>query len=102
MVIIIGQRYGGNVKDILTSVSRIIRDREQDRREVKALTGEVRLTAGILGLLPVGLGLYIIAVNRAYLLSMWEDPTGQMLLIGVGVMQVVAALALWRMVKTVA
>ena len=102
MVIIIGQRYGGNVKDILTSVSRIIRDREQDRREVKALTGEVRLTAWILGLLPFGLGLYIIAVNRAYLLSMWEDPTGQMLLIGVGVMQVVAALALWRMVKTVA
>lgn len=102
MVIIIGQRYGGNVKDILTSVARIIRDREQDRREVKALTGEVRLTAWILGLLPVGLALYIIAVNRAYLLSMWEDPTGQMLLIGVGVMQVVAALALWRMVKTVA
>jgi tight adherence protein B len=56
--------------------------RERLRREVKALTAEGRVSAIILGLLPVGLGLFMMAVNRDYISKLFDTGIGQAMLGG--------------------
>lgn len=101
LVVVIGQRYGGSVKEPLGNIAALMRQHEQNRREVRALTGEVRLSAWIMGLLPAGIAVYVMSVNPQYLERMWADPSGQVALLVAGAMQVVGAVALWRMVKSV-
>lgn len=97
----VSQRYGGSVRDMLTSIVAMIRQRERLRREFAAMTGETRLSAWILGALPVVMALYVSVVNPGYIGGMWEDPAGRIALgISVG-LQMMGSLVLWRMVKSV-
>jgi tight adherence protein B len=63
--------------------------RERLRREVRALTAEGRISAIILGLLPVGLGAVMYSINRPYMNVLLHDGFGQVLLIGSGLLAVV-------------
>jgi tight adherence protein B len=101
LVVVLGQRYGSSVTDPLGTISAMVRQREQFQREVHALTGEVRLSSWIMGLLPLGLTLYILAANPGYLMMMWNDPSGRSALVVAGLMQVVGAVAIWRLAKSV-
>ena len=97
----VSQRYGGSVRDMLTSIVAMIRQRERLRREFKAMTGETRLSAWILGALPVLMALYVSVVNPGYMAGMWNDPAGRIAL-GISVaLQTMGSLVLWRMVKSV-
>ncbi len=101
LTIRVNQRYGGPIRDLLRSVVASIRERDRGRRELRALTGETRLSAWVLGLLPTSLAAYISVVNPNYLDVMLNDPSGRRLLMGALAMQVVGSLILWRMVKSV-
>ncbi len=92
-----GMRFGGRADLIVARVAVFIRDREQAQQELIAQSAETRLSAWILGLLPVGLALYIIAMNPSYIGRMWTDPTGQHLLIGALVLQLLGAAALYKL-----
>ena len=63
--------------------------RERLRREVHALTAEGRISAIILGLLPVGLGLVMYSINRPYMDVLLHDGFGQVLLGGAVVLALV-------------
>jgi tight adherence protein B len=101
LVVVIGQRYGGSMKEPLANIAALIRQHEQNRREVRALTGEVRLSSWIMALLPLGLVVYVLTVNPTYLMTMWHDPSGRIGLVVAALMQVAGVIALWRMVKSV-
>lgn len=101
LVVVIGQRYGGSVKEPLASVAALIRQHEQNQREMRAMTGEVRLSSWIMGLLPLALAIYVMSVNPQYLMTMWSDPSGRMGLAAAALMQVAGVVALWRLVKSV-
>jgi tight adherence protein B len=101
LVIRLNQRYGGSVREIMSGIVTMIRQRERAQRDVLALTAETRLSAWVLALLPVGLALYIVWMNPGYLQTMWMDPVGRTLLsIAIG-LQAVGSLLLWRMVRSV-
>lgn len=95
-----GMRFGGRADLIVARVAVFIRDREQAQQELMAQSAETRLSAWILGLLPVGLALYIIAMNPKYIGRMWADPTGQNLLIGALVLQLLGAAVLYKLAKS--
>lgn len=95
-----GMRFGGRADLIVGRVAVFIRDREQAQQELMAQSAETRLSAWILGLLPVGLALYIIAMNPKYIGRMWADPTGQNLLIGALVLQLLGAAVLYKLAKS--
>lgn len=97
----ISHDYGSSPKEMLESTAKLVRHREQVQRELRAMTGETRVGAWTLGLLPSSVALYMLAANPDYLQSMWSDPSGQTMLIVALVMQVTGALILWRMVKSV-
>ncbi len=97
----VSQRYGGSVRDVLGSIVTMIRQRERARREFRAMTGETRLSALILGALPTVIGAYVMIVNPDYLGRMMADPVGVILLYVSGGLQVLGSFVLWRMVKSV-
>ena len=97
----INHRYGGNASELLENLIKLIREREQGARQLRAMTGETRMTAIVLGLLPVGMAGYFLISNPRYLLAMWNDSSGQFMLLGAFGLQVFGCLALWRMLRSI-
>lgn len=97
----VNHRYGGSASELLENLIKMIREREQIARQLSAMTGETRVTAWVLGCLPVGLAGYFLAANPAYLLAMWHDSSGQIMLATAFGLQAVGSLLLWRMLRSV-
>ncbi|MGQ0520157.1 MAG: type II secretion system F family protein [Actinomycetota bacterium] len=62
----IQQTVGGKLADMLHTLADFIRSREEVRREVQVLTAEGRISAWVLGALPVGLLFAIQLINPGY------------------------------------
>ncbi|MEG0860021.1 MAG: type II secretion system F family protein [Pseudomonas sp.] len=97
----INHRYGGNASELLENLIKLIREREQGARQLRAMTGETRMTAIVLGSLPLGMAGYFLFSNPKYLLAMWNDSDGQFMLFGAFGLQVLGCLALWRMLRSI-
>ncbi|MFJ7885526.1 type II secretion system F family protein [Pseudomonas sp. NPDC096917] len=97
----VNHRYGGNASELLENLIVLIRERESGARKLKAMTGETRVTALVLALLPLMVGGYFMLTNPTFLVNMWHDPSGQHLLITAFAMQAIGCFALWRMVRSV-
>lgn len=95
----VNHRYGGSATELLANLIKVIQEREQAARQFSAMTGETRMTAVVLGVLPVAMACYIIAVNPGYLMSMWLEPSGRQMLIIAFAMQVLGCLVMWRMLR---
>jgi tight adherence protein B len=63
----IQQTVGGKLADLLHTLADFIRAREEIRREVLVLTAEGRISAYVLGALPIFLGIFIQISNPGYL-----------------------------------
>ena len=63
----IQQEVGGKLADLLHTLADFMRARDEVRREVRVLTAEGRLSAWVLGALPVVLVVAIRVVNPTYL-----------------------------------
>ncbi|MCM8739857.1 type II secretion system F family protein [Pseudomonas koreensis] len=96
----VNHRYGGNASELLENLIKMIRERDQAARQLRAMTGETRLTAWVLGLLPIAMAGYFLMANPIYLVAMWHDPSGQRMLATAFGMQVIGSLLLWRMLRS--
>lgn len=76
MAIRIQREVGGNLAEILHTVSDTLREREYLRRQVKALSAEGRMSAWILGALPVGMFGYMMLANRKYVEPLYTTGIG--------------------------
>jgi tight adherence protein B len=63
----IQREVGGNLAEILDNVADTLRERAMMRRQIKVLTAEGRLSAWVLAALPIGIGIYMFAVNPDYI-----------------------------------
>ncbi len=68
----IQQTVGGKLADLLYTLADFIRAREEIRREVDVLTAEGKVSAYVLGALPVFLGLFMQVSNPEYLSPMFQ------------------------------
>lgn len=93
-------RFGGRADLIIARVAVFIRDREQAQQELMAQSSETRLSAWVLGLLPISLACYIIAANPDYIGRMWADASGKNLLIGAIFLQLAGAAVLYKLTKS--
>ncbi|RZL97374.1 MAG: secretion system protein [Variovorax sp.] len=95
----LGVRYGGRADLLLERVATSLRDTEQAGQELAAMSAETRLSAWILGLLPLGVGATIMAGNPDYIVRMWLDATGRLMLFGALGLQSLGALLLYRLAR---
>ncbi|WP_027017259.1 type II secretion system F family protein [Comamonas composti] len=92
-------RYGGRADLVLERVSTYIRDRQSAERELHAMSAEIRLSAWVLALLPIVVGALIMVLNQGYFMRMWNDASGQrMILIAAG-LEAFGSLLLYRLAR---
>lgn len=70
------RRTGGSLAVSLENLAGTLRDRRASSRELESLTAQARLSATILGLLPIGFFLFLSAIARRDLEVAYETPTG--------------------------
>jgi tight adherence protein B len=78
--VILQRQTGGNLGEILTRLSAVIRGRFQLKGKVKAAAAHGKMTSIILTLLPVGTMLGLMVVAPTYLQGMADDPDGRKLI----------------------
>ncbi len=88
MAISIQREVGGNLAELLDTVADTMRERDRLRRDIKSLTAEGRISAIVLGLLPIGLGIMIYVLNPDYISSMFDRTLGLVMLGGAGFLMV--------------
>ncbi|CAN5541388.1 hypothetical protein BH20ACT2_BH20ACT2_22710 [soil metagenome] len=76
MAIRIQREVGGNLAELLLTVSDTMTERVRLRREVAALTAEGKISAIVLGLLPIGLGGAMYVINRSYISLLFTERVG--------------------------
>jgi len=97
--LLIQKDSGGNLAQLLDELARVIRERFRIHREVQIKTAQGRLTATILIALPIGMLVFMKMVNPGYVNVLFEDPLGIRVLMGAGVMQLIGAAIIWRIVQ---
>jgi tight adherence protein B len=70
------RRTGGSLSTTLEGLADTLRSRRSAAREVESLTAQARLSATILGLLPIGFFLFLSVVARDDLEAAYETPAG--------------------------
>lgn len=80
MAIKIQREVGGNLSELLMTVADTMTARERLRRDINSLTAEGRVSAFVLGILPVGLGIVMYMMNPGYVSKLFTDTLGNILL----------------------
>jgi tight adherence protein B len=80
MAIRIQREVGGNLSELLLTVSDTMIQRERLRRDVQSLTAEGRMSAIVLGALPVGLAVVMFMINPQYMGKLFDTTLGNILL----------------------
>jgi len=92
-------RYGGRADLMLERMAAFMRDLEQAERELAAMSAETRLSAWVLGLLPVGLACFMVAANPRYFAQMWGTPSGRDTMYAALLLQIVGSVWLHRLAR---
>lgn len=95
-----GMRMGGRADQILQRMSDFMRDLEQAQQELRAITSETRMSAWVLGLLPVVVGTFMTLANPAFFTPMFHQPLGHKILLIALVLELVGGFLLYRLAKS--
>lgn len=76
IAVLIQRESGGNLAEVFGNISRLIRARLKLLAQVRVMSAEGRMSAWILGLLPLGVLALMVATNLAYVRVLWTDPIG--------------------------
>ena len=82
MAIRLQRQVGGNLAEVLSTVSQTIRDRYSLKRQIRALSAEGRLSSLILSILPVLLFAALLVFNPLFLRPLFTTRLGIMMMAG--------------------
>jgi tight adherence protein B len=94
----IQRETGGNLAEIIDSLSRLIRKRFELKKKVSALSAEGRISAYVLMSLPFGMALVLHLLNPEYLTPLFTDPIGQAMVAGAITMMIVGGIVMKRLI----
>ncbi len=63
------REVGGNLAEILDTISYTIRERVRIKGEISTLTAQGMMTGYVISFLPIGLALFLFLVNRSYMMQ---------------------------------
>ncbi len=98
MAIRIQREVGGNLSELLLTVAETMVARERLRRDIRSLTAEGRVSAIVLGFLPIGLGFAMWVINPAYVGRLFDTTAGNIM---IGVALVAMAVGFFWMKKII-
>jgi tight adherence protein B len=80
--IIIQSQTGSSLSEVLQNLSNVIRQRFRLKRKVEALSAEAKISAAIIGCLPLVVIGAMYLLNKDYISLLWTTGTGKMLSYG--------------------
>ncbi len=80
--LLIQRQVGGNLAEILDKIENTIRERVRIKGEIKTLTSQQRMSAVIIVLLPFAVTGIIYLMNPEYMLTLFQEPLG-LVMVGV-------------------
>jgi tight adherence protein B len=86
LAIRIQREVGGNLAELLQTVAETMVERGRMAGEVKALTAEGRISGVIMGLLPLGLGLFMFTAAPDYIHALFASAMGWAMVVGSALM----------------
>lgn len=90
---------GGNLAETLNNLAEVLRGRRQIKRKIKALSSEAKASAYIIGSLPFIMTVLIYLVNSHYIVGLFTDMRGK-IMIGFGLLMIFGgAMVMRKMVK---
>lgn len=99
IAISIQMETGGSLSDALGNLADLLRARERMKLKIKAISSEAKASALIIGALPfLMLGL-LMMMSPDYVMKLFADPRGQMMLAGGLGSIAVGAFVMWRMTQ---
>jgi tight adherence protein B len=95
----IQREVGGNLAEVLDTVTGTIRDRNMIRRQIRALSAEGRMSAYILLGLPFVIAGFIASISPDYLAELTGTTVGKVMLAGAGVLMFFGGLWIRKIVR---
>ena len=74
--VLIQREAGGNLAQLLTNLSAMVRERSALRGSVRVMSAEGRISAWILGTMPFVIAALVSVMNPKFLSVLWTDPLG--------------------------
>ena len=90
---------GGNLGEILDTMSMVVRERFKLRRQIKIYTAEGRLSSYVLTALPFAALGALYFLQPAYIMPMFTEPRGQRMLTLAAILQAVGYVVIGRIIK---
>ena len=97
--LLIQRQVGGNLAEVLDSISHTIRERVRIKGEIKTLTAEGKMSAWILSLLPIGVALILSVINPGYIGTLVEEPVGIIMIVAAVIMLGIGVLVIRKIVN---
>jgi len=92
IAVLVQREVGGNLAEILEGLARTIRRRFYLRRQLRVYTAQGRMTGYALVSLPIVVGFVVFLLQPSYIMVLFENPVGWLLLAIAAVLQVVGGL----------
>ncbi|MGH6993545.1 MAG: type II secretion system F family protein [Caulobacteraceae bacterium] len=99
IVMAIQQKTGGNLAEALANLSGVLRARKLMREKIKALSSEAVASAGVIGVLPPGVVVLISISSPSYMMPMFTDPRGHLMLLASGIWMSLGIFIMRRMIN---
>ncbi|MBY0355882.1 MAG: type II secretion system F family protein [Rickettsiales bacterium] len=99
VVLRVQQETGGNLAEVVSNLSNVIRKRKQLRLKIRAMTSEGRATSYILGAIPVVMFLALYLITPDHLDPLLTTETGHMLLTIVAALIITSQVVVRKMIK---
>jgi len=90
---------GGNLAETLSNLSDVLRKRRQLKLKIKALSSEAKASAYIIGSLPFIMTGLIYMTNADYIMTLYTDPRGNMMVLVGLVWFAIGGGAMYKMVR---
>lgn len=79
--VIVQRQIGGNLSEVLDIIAETIRARIRLQRKITALTAQNKMSGLIIALIPIGIAVAVMVIRPEYILPLFLDPIGQILLV---------------------
>jgi tight adherence protein B len=99
IVIEIQQKSGGNLSEVLSNLSKVLRDRKKMKGKIIAMSQEAKASAGIIGCLPFAVGIMTYFSSPAYISLLWQTNAGINGMIGGGIWMIIGILVMKKMIN---
>ena len=97
--VILQRETGGNLAELMDTLSKLIRERFVFDGKVRTLSAEGKLSAVVLTCLPFAIIAYLYFTQPDYMHLLFADPLGRIMAVVAGIMMIIGIFVMKKMVK---